>query len=284
MNKPTFLVSSPEQCDERFMVLRNPHQKKPVYGLRSKNNDNMKHNWVFYNQFQVQQSAVPKDAIVVKDFSRQFRQNYLCGSKVMYTKKVAKPEYDKIRNLTKGWKSYFIHHNGGRPYLVYVDPSSQKIRVYSIPSNVFIHDESDHDSANKWMYTNPVYQASVSRVWIGKSPKNKMTQYSGGFGRRFLGNSILIKTKKAKEYIFIGEKIYRFLTPNHIEHYVSPVGNSDVPYPFAIDHLGNAYLMIEKVILPAKSFDLENPYSTYYQNNKKLSKKMNHVKQIHIPE
>ena len=41
-------------------------------------------------------------------------------------------------------------------------------------------------------------------VFIGKSPVNAMTTFSGGHGPRFDGNSILLK--REKDYVFVGDE------------------------------------------------------------------------------
>ena len=54
------------------------------------------------------------------------------------------------------------------------------------------------------------------------------------------------------KYIYIGSEIYSFTTGNGKENaivkYISPIGNNDVPYPYAISGK-YTYLMIEDVIL-----------------------------------
>ena len=66
--------------------------------------------------------------------------------------------------------------------------------------------------------------------------------------------------------MYIGNKIYEFKTKDEIVDYMSFVGNSDVPYPYAIG-TENTYLMIEDVFIPNKElkvFGNEDPYEIYY--------------------
>ena len=96
-----------------------------------------------------------------------------------------------------------------------------------------------------------------------------MTEFSGGWGEEFDGNSVLVHVKRL-QYIYIGEHVSRIRTKHPIETYVSHVGNSDVPYPFAIDSIGRYYLFIEGVIIkentiPAKYHD--DPYTYYYKQH-----------------
>jgi|TARA_B110000305_G_C19114205_1_gene481206 hypothetical protein len=105
-------------------------------------------------------------------------------------------------------------------------------------------------------------------IFIGKSPKNKSTILSGGYGAKFIGNSILLQITKNK-YVFICDKIFSFTSKSEIKKFVSPVGNSDVPYPYAVDVDGRYYLMIEDVIIDKiiniKKYN-NDPYDFYYKN------------------
>jgi hypothetical protein len=119
---------------------------------------------------------------------------------------------------------------------------------------------------------------STLKTFIGKSPQIKMTEYSGGYGDKFDGNTILIQTgttsinSSSYKYKHIGSEITEFTTEHEIIDFVSPIGNSDVPYPYVIDTQNNYYLIIEKVILE-NSPELqtwlsqgEDPYSFYYRS------------------
>jgi hypothetical protein len=81
-------------------------------------------------------------------------------------------------------------------------------------------------------------------IFVGKSPLNEMTQFSGGHGRKWNGNSILLHLSGLK-YVFIGMTIQQFEAKSPIVKYVSPVGNNGVPYPFAIDEEKRFYFMIQ---------------------------------------
>lgn len=116
----------------------------------------------------------------------------------------------------------------------------------------------------------PVFKDdSPERIFIGKSPLNGMTKFSGGHGPEFDGNSILVKQSSGL-YVYIGENISSFLPMAEIVDYISPVGNNDVPYPFAVDVSGNFYLLLENVVirnLPDKAKD--DPYCHYYESDRK---------------
>jgi hypothetical protein len=88
----------------------------------------------------------------------------------------------------------------------------------------------------------------------------------------FTGSSILLKQAK-NTYIHIGIEIFSFKTNSEIIKFVSPVGNSDVPYPYAIDKDKNAYLMIENTVISnTKLLELflkkyGEPYEYFYTRN-----------------
>jgi len=148
-------------------------------------------------------------------------------------------------------KSYYTHDNGGRPFRV--DITEKYVKVYI--------GEQDEPYVLIKTYVN------LSQIFVGRSPKNAMTEFSGGYGPLFDGNSILIGNNidGVRTYVHIGCNIFSFTPYAKIVEYVSPIGNNDVPYPYAIDELGNYYLMIEDVILLKPVLvDEKDPYWYYY--------------------
>lgn len=104
------------------------------------------------------------------------------------------------------------------------------------------------------------------KIFIGKSPLTPMTSFSGGYGKDFYGNSFLLQLSD-NYYIYVGASIFIFNTFGKIIKYTSPVGNNDVPYPYAIDNLGNYYLFAERIII-TKTKDKpkdEDIYDYYYR-------------------
>lgn len=66
--------------------------------------------------------------------------------------------------------------------------------------------------------------------------------------------------------MYIGETIYEFNTGgDRILDYYSPIGNSDVLYPFAVGER-NTYLMLERVAYPRSLLDsmATDPYTQHY--------------------
>ena len=75
-------------------------------------------------------------------------------------------------------------------------------------------------------------QPKVSKSF-NQRRKNEFTKFGGGYGPEFDGNSILIHVHE-NEYIFVGHRIFSFRPAFPIVDFKSPVGNNDVPYPYAL--------------------------------------------------
>jgi hypothetical protein len=142
---------------------------------------------------------------------------------------------------------YDIHNNGGVPFKV------------SIGDGEAIISKAD----KSWTTYTEFKRVLFEKAFIGKSPEIEMTIDSGGAGPEFDGNSILLHLG-GKDYLYIGSEIYSFKTDVPIVDYVSPVGNSDVPYPYAVDAKGQYWLMLENLVLSGVG-QTEDPYRIYYE-------------------
>lgn len=141
--------------------------------------------------------------------------------------------------------SYDIHDNGGRPYTVTIQ-TNQIPRYGEDPLREIIVSVTNNNDENPT--PGPLFRPC--EVFVGKSPLTEMTRYTGAHGPEFDGNSILLRDNIHEfKYTYIGSKIYQFEALSAIVEYVSPIGCSDVPYPYAIDNDGNYYLMINYVIM-----------------------------------
>lgn len=152
---------------------------------------------------------------------------------------------------------YRTHDNGGSPFEVHI-----KDQYVSVHKAIYSDDDVSYEKK-------PIYEINVKKAFVGKSVVNDMTKFSGGHGKRFDGNTILLHIKD-NNYVYVGEQIYSFKSLSEIVKYISPVGNSDVPYPYAIDKENNVYLMISDVILlnlPKKYYtNGKDPYTYLYNH------------------
>lgn len=223
------------------------------------------------NKFKDTETVIPPGYRKVK-VNNNYVNKYYCDNKLSNsinnkTKKVSLP---------KNAKSYLIHDNGGRPF---------KVVIYKSTSNKQIVDiyKIDDILNNKLTYNTKIISYIPTKIFIGKSPKNEMTSFSAGYGPKFDGNSILLcLNDKTNEYVYIGEEIYSFKAKNTIKTYVSPVGNNDVPYPYAIDNSNNYYLMTENTIINMNNISdkkiLNDPYEYYYNNEVQKQLKLQTLK------
>ena len=169
-------------------------------------------------------------------------------------------------------KIYHIHDNGGRPFTVEIE--NDEVMV-SVKDDVM-------DRYKKFVTYKP------QKIFIGTDWK-EISEKSQDHRDYFDGNSFLLHISDL-DYVYIGSMIYTFRAENLITEYVSRVGNSDVPYPHAIDLNGNVYLTIEDVILlncdKMKNFVKRNPdkdyYDYYYSNNKMISGSFENIKKVSI--
>ncbi len=178
---------------------------------------------------------------------------------------------------------YYTHFNGGRPYKVQIE--NNKVNVYK---------SNRYDEAKRRTTYDPkhITTFNAKKVFIGKSPLNEMTEFSGGYGPGFDGNTILLELNK-NEYVYIGVDIISFDTKSEIKEYISPVGNNYVPYPFAIDIENNYYLLESGIVIlnneninevMKKSGNPENyidDYFTGYDN--KLFERLIEKKSFDVP-
>jgi hypothetical protein len=97
---------------------------------------------------------------------------------------------------------------------------------------------------------------------VGK--KSPTGGYDGLKPKDAEGNSILLKT--GPTYVYIGDGIYQFqaIKGDTIEKYYSDIGNSDVPYPYAIGKT-HVYIMLDKIAIDKSFFDMKGDiYQQYY--------------------
>lgn len=145
-----------------------------------------------------------------------------------------------------------------------LDYGDRPFRVEVTDQVISVYDNYDlvRDGKKKWkkmVQKNLLTVSPYEQVFIGTDPS---------YGTKGDGNSILVK-KSDDEYIYIGNEIYSFKTTDIIQSYDSPIGNSAVPYPYAVG-TNYTYLMIEPVKILNEKLKPGDPYNHYYhdRNNK----------------
>ena len=235
-----------EKKVKKWFGLQTEHLR--VVGLKGP--DDTIYKFISYNKFEENPTKIPNGYKKIR-VSPKLRK-YYCGTKKLLDKD--NELFKKIKHT--GYKKYFIHHNYERPYLVYL--GKKDAYIYEKPNDKEIDwsaysKKSDDD--NKWMYVKLVKHIKFIKSFVGKSPINNMTKYSGGHGKKFDGNTILLqKNKNTYVLIYIGIEEFKVFN-DEIVKFVSPVGNNDVPYPYAIGK-NNMYFLGEPYegYLPKKYF------------------------------
>ena len=162
------------------------------------------------------------------------------------------------KNKIINGKSYEIIDNGSTIYIAFVKPGS-RIEVYT---NLY-SDDNLHNPDKK------ILDINYTKLFLGDNLLNDSKSKKKG---KFIGNSILIQTGKYK-YVYVGTEIYSFETKEDINKYYSPVGNSLVPYPYAVGE-SLTYFMLDKDTLPNELLDLnKDAYGQFYGHT---------IKDIHI--
>lgn len=159
-------------------------------------------------------------------------------------------------------QKYFIHDNGGNPFYVWVN--NLHLTIYKQGDLECGCPVDECECAYELFFQKLVAEYDCERIFIGKSPKNAMTEHSGGFGQEYDGNSILalLSVDDGKyKYLYIGSEIYTVETDLEIVLYLSHVGNNDVPYPYGINTNGEYILFLEQAIVYPIS-----PYNLYYDD------------------
>lgn len=225
--------------------------------------------FISYNKFEDQYIKVPDD-YKKKKINKNFIENYYCGNKIYLDEDNIL--YKKIKNKHKGYKTYFTHWNGGKPYLVYV---KKDVYIYSIDPNKYIN-KNKYAGDNKWMYINLVKYYKPEKIMIGKSLKNTITESSGLYGEEFDGNTILLKIDKNK-YIYINFCIISFTYKYEIIQYFFSISHDDIPCSYGIDTENNYILLHDLVILHENKNFTSNRYEDpiLYYNKIKSTEKNN---------
>lgn len=130
-------------------------------------------------------------------------------------------------------RTYLMHDNGSRPFKVTV--SSKRVDVFMKPRNS--EEGAEHSVL---VLTIPGFQG----YWWGKDTTSYGLHH----------NSLLIKENDT-DYVHIGREIYQFSPGEAIVDYLSPMGNSDVPYPVAYGE-ERVYFMLEKLSLLKTEMDM----------------------------
>lgn len=170
----------------------------------------------------------------------------------------------------KGIKTYTMLDNGSNPFVA--DVSSSRVEIYR---QTF----KEEGGVESYIRDKKVVDTPYKKIFIGDNDlKDPIPEKKGSYP----GNSILICVGSGK-YIYSGHEIYSFETKDgeEIKAYYSPVGNSAVPYPYAVGE-NYTYFMLDKETVPNELLDLKkDAYPQYYGHtikDEELKKKIDKSK------
>jgi len=223
--------------------------------------DNNKfYEWISYNKFHTETNM--PTGYKEYEIPNKNINTYFYGNNEKNMKKLTK--------LSKH-KHYYILDTG-YSFVVFINKNN--VTIFRInDDNDFLLDWGYEIFKKKkyYLFTKFVKEYNTKKIFIGKSPLIEMTKFSGGHGKKFDGNSILLNISNNK-YIYIGGIIYEFKSYSTIIKFVSPVGNSNVSYPYAVDDKNNTYLFLENLCINNKTHktkfniikNYDDPYNYYY--------------------
>lgn len=166
-------------------------------------------------------------------------------------------------------KRYETHDNGGRPFIV-IDTGGQ-IQVWN---------QKWDEEQQKRIPDKKVFETKYEKLFVGKNRKALPENPTYSVNPEFVGNSLLAQVSKHK-YVFIGHEIKEFEIDEEIESYESPVGNSDVPYPYAVGP-DFTYFILENKVVPNNALDFKKDlYGQLYghiETEKQIKKEVSILK------
>ena len=147
---------------------------------------------------------------------------------------------------------YMIHDNHGRPFIVDDTKSEKNAVVYKTK----VIDED----ARVWEYekATKIFTTPYERIFIGDNLLKDPHYEEVGWAK---GNSLLLQISD-KKYVYVGDCVFSFepVDEDTLVKYYSPVGNNDVPYPYAVGKK-YVYLLWDKSYYPVEFFDLKKDAS-----------------------
>ncbi len=154
-------------------------------------------------------------------------------------------------------KVYETHDNGGRPFRVEIQ--GNKVTVFKNMNEYELVNGEYREIKNP---PKQILEFTTDEIFVGKkSPKGG---YDGLKPKEVEGNSLLLKV--GDKYIFVGHEIYEWkpIKDDTIDIYYSNIGNSDVPYPYAVGKT-HIYIMLDKIAIEKSFFDMKDDiYHQYY--------------------
>jgi hypothetical protein len=210
--------------------------RKSLMGLQSNNKDYI-YKFITFNKFEKKETKIPED-YKKSSMNKDHITEYYYDNKLENNNN----EYLKIKEKLKSYKKIF------NDFLIYYN--KEEAYIYEKNNNRYENNKVD------------------DYVKLVKKFK---------FVEMFKSNKSLLFRINKDSYIFVGSEIYKFKMSNdNVKKFLSPIGNSNVSYPFIIGEF-NVYFMLDKKYVDKMSFNInvekEKDLYNYYYSDKNLIKK-----------
>lgn len=158
-------------------------------------------------------------------------------------------------------KHYYIHWNGGCPFVVYVYRDRYELYESEALGRNEDHSGSVSEEWGRWYRRGGLLLSGPYKRGLPGQDN-----LFGGNQPAHEGNTVLIECPSG-EYLYIGgTMLYRFRPTETISEFCSPIGNNDFPYPYAISKTF-CYIMEYQVCFPKRVMPKDYDPVEYYLEN-----------------
>jgi hypothetical protein len=185
------------------------------------------HRYLGFNQFSKRKSLIPLARSGWKNVFDKTNWDWVTHGVFDPNAKIfTKPQQSQAKFLAGAWKTL---NNGNIQYVVHI--SGQIASIYGRTQHMVLDKELDVLET----FVDLVRTYNFLQIFIGKSDQEETTEDTDCFWKKFDGNSILLRIGSESEfkYAFIGHEVFEFTVQEPITKYVSSMGNSGVPLPYA---------------------------------------------------
>lgn len=137
-------------------------------------------------------------------------------------------------------RSYEIHHNGSRPFVITVNSVKKEVIVENAAGRI-------------------ITTKKYKNIWLGSG---RIPNVGGDKG---LGHSALAELPSG-EFLFVGQRVltFRMQRGDSLVKYVSYISNNDVVYAYLVG-VHNTYMLLEREFIPNEFLDTKkDAYGQYY--------------------
>ncbi len=234
----------------------------PIHDELSKEYKNLSEEYEKYPEHYREKKKKTLDEYMAKGLKRHLEwvSHCICDPCAKYFVPLSQESHPLNQDIFENFKQYRTLDNYGIGFVVLIgkhdESDLETVYVYGRTQDLV---NSSYNNDPTQIFVNQIKKYDALEIFLGTSPKNQMTEFSGGYGidentglDKWLGNSILLRIRETPKadsvmgstlgnfqsndeffYAQIGTDVFEFKTNERIIKYVSSVGNNCVPYPYA---------------------------------------------------